>query len=81
MRITTPVIAVILVASGTASNLAAQDRPFLFSVSTPRADQPHLTAHIDARVGDRSVRSDAARSLPAANRDGYAVRASLTYGF
>jgi hypothetical protein len=28
-----------------------------------------------------SVRSGATRSLPVGNRDGYAVRASLTYGF
>ncbi len=52
MRITTHLISFTFIASCLASSAAAQDRPFLFSVSTPRADQPHLTAHIDAGVGE-----------------------------
>jgi hypothetical protein len=35
------------------SPAAAQDRPFLFSISTPRSDEQHVTVHVDAGFGER----------------------------
>jgi hypothetical protein len=34
---------------------AAQDRPFLFSISTPKTDTPHATAHLDTGFGEFDV--------------------------
>src|SRR6185436_18517010 len=52
IRIFVRLIALALVASCAGSRAAAQDRPFLFSVSTPSAERPHLTAHVDGGVGE-----------------------------
>lgn len=35
------------------SPAAAQDRPFLFSISTPPSDEQHVTVHVDAGFGER----------------------------
>jgi hypothetical protein len=44
-------MAVIPVGAQTSS--APQDRPFVFSVSTPRTDTRHATVHLDAGFGER----------------------------
>jgi hypothetical protein len=55
---------------------AAQDRPFLFSVSTPRTADRHATLHVDAGVGERAF--DLVESRQPEQRLG--VQASLGRG-
>jgi hypothetical protein len=51
----TPVLPALLFAalSLIARNAAAQDRPFLFSVSTPERDDPRAAVHYEASFGER----------------------------
>jgi hypothetical protein len=52
-------IALLIVMLAVAAHAAAQtlptpqDRPFIFSVSTPRTDMRHATVHLDAGIGER----------------------------
>jgi hypothetical protein len=55
---------------------ALQDRPFVFSVSTPRTQTPHATVHVDTGFGERPF--DAAEGTGAEQRFG--VQASLGNG-
>ena len=56
---------------------ASQDRPFLFSVSTPRTQAPHATVHVDTGVGENM--SDTTNGAGAEQRVG--IQASLGRGF
>ena len=40
------------------STPASQDRPFLFSVSTPRTETPHVTLGLDTGFGERAFDVD-----------------------
>jgi hypothetical protein len=52
------VSAFLLLVAMNASSLAAQstttqDRPFLFSISTPRTEKPHASVHVETSFGER----------------------------
>jgi hypothetical protein len=53
MRINRTVCGLMFVASLMCRPATAQDRPFLFSVSTPRTEDAHVTVHVDAGFGER----------------------------
>jgi hypothetical protein len=52
MRITKHVCGLVLLANLVCWPVAAQDRPFLFSVSTPQPEVSHVTVHLDTGVGE-----------------------------
>src|SRR5262245_60933266 len=53
MRISRHAVALAMAGAFVCRPAAAQDRPFLFSVSTPRTEIRHVTVHVDAGVGER----------------------------
>jgi hypothetical protein len=54
MWFTKQLFKVTLSASLVSTPAAAQDRPFLFSISTPRTAEPHASMHVDTGFGERA---------------------------